>query len=207
MFKSYAHGGSASGPGSRLWKAGRVALDRDTIVEIAYDALRDRGLGGLTMRRLAQDLGVQPGALYYHVASKQELLAAVGERILAGSAGAAPTDDPVGAAQAIRAALLEVRDSAEIVSFVHAYRPDALPALHGLETIFAARLPSSVARLAAGTLICFVLGFVAEEQNFAELVRANLAGSARDPETSDAAFTFGVRAILEGLEHGDLDRG
>jgi len=181
-----------------------MALDRAHIVEVAYGALRENGLGGLTMRRLAQELGVQPGALYYHVASKQELLAAVGERILAGST--ASTADPAEAARQIRAALLEVRDSAEIVSFVQAYRPEALPALRALEEIFAARLPREPARLAARTLTNFVLGFVAEEQNFAELVRAKLATATPNPDYSDEAFAFGVRAIVDGLAHREPGR-
>ena len=183
-----------------------MALDRARIVEVAYGALRERGLGGLTMRSLAQELGVQPGALYYHVASKQELLAAVGDRILAGATGAASTDNPAEAARAIRAALLEVRDSAEIVSFVQAYRPEALTPLRHVEEIFAAALPRERARLAARTLISFVLGFVAEEQNFAELVRAELASATPNPDYSAEAFTFGVRAILDGLEQRAVGR-
>ena len=46
-----------------------MALNRTQIIAAAAATLRERGLAGRTMRRLAQDLGVQPGALYHHVAS------------------------------------------------------------------------------------------------------------------------------------------
>jgi AcrR family transcriptional regulator len=41
------------------------------------------GLADVTMRRVASTLGVQPGALYYHVESKQALFAAMSQVILA----------------------------------------------------------------------------------------------------------------------------
>src|SRR3954469_9426174 len=95
------------------------------------------------MRGLAQDLGVQPGALYYHVANKQELLAAVAARILDDGPGAAgdPPRDPRAAAQGLPAALLRVRDGAEVVSFVQAFRPDVVRPTRELHRLFADRLP------------------------------------------------------------------
>lgn len=176
-----------------------MGLSRAQIVDVAFATLRQHGLGGMSMRRLAQDLGVQHGALYYHVASKQELLAAVAERILAEGLGETLAPDPLRAACEIREALLPVRDGAEVVSFALAYRPAALAPLSDLHRLFAGRLPSREARWAARTLVHYVLGFVAEEQNRAELVRARILDSDPDQSGSRAAFEFGVRAILNGL--------
>ncbi len=63
---------------------------RDDVIDAALDILQERGLPGLTMRRLAQSLGIQPSALYWHVADKQSLLAALSARILAPAAPAPP---------------------------------------------------------------------------------------------------------------------
>jgi AcrR family transcriptional regulator len=53
---------------------GRTRLGRQLVLRAAV-ALADRdGLEGFSMRRLAQDLGVVPMALYKHVANKDELL-------------------------------------------------------------------------------------------------------------------------------------
>jgi AcrR family transcriptional regulator len=177
-----------------------MALSQPQIVDAAYVMLRQHGLSGLSMRRLAQDLGVQPGALYYHVASKQDLLAAVAERILGDSAQAISATDPAGAAWDIRQALLPVRDSADVISFVQALRPQTLIPLQRLEQLFASQFPDRQACWAAQTLIHYVLGFVAEEQNHAELVRAKiLAGQPSEAESREA-FQFGVHAILQGLD-------
>jgi AcrR family transcriptional regulator len=52
----------------------RTRLSRSLVLEAAV-ALADRdGLEGFSMRRLAQELGVVPMALYKHVANKDELL-------------------------------------------------------------------------------------------------------------------------------------
>ncbi len=173
-------------------------MTRAQIVDGAFDALAERGLTGLSMRRLAQDLGVQPGALYYHVASKQELLAAVATRILDGASFTAA--DPRGAAQELRAALLRVRDGAEVVSFVQAFRPDVLAPATRLRSLFADPLGAREAEWAARTVVHYVLGFVAGEQNRAELVRAGIVDEdpVREAESAEA-FLFGIDAILGGL--------
>lgn len=177
-----------------------MALSRTQIVDAAYVMLRQYGLPGLSMRHLAQALGVQPGALYYHVDSKQDLLAAVAERILANSAQTISTTDPAQAAWDVRQALLPVRDGADIISFVQAFKPETLGALQQLRQIFARQFPDQRADWAAQTLIHYVLGFVAEEHNRAELVRAKILTDQPSEAESSDAFRFGVQAILQGLE-------
>ena len=49
-------------------------LDRDRLIAAGFAQLEDDGLDGLSMRRLAQRLGVQAPALYWHIGDKAELL-------------------------------------------------------------------------------------------------------------------------------------
>jgi len=51
----------------------RVPLNRDRVLRAAV-SLADAGIEGLSMRNLAQELGVVPMALYKHFANKEELL-------------------------------------------------------------------------------------------------------------------------------------
>ncbi|MBB2921943.1 TetR family transcriptional regulator [Cellulomonas cellasea] len=75
-----------------------MSLSRVQVVAAALEILDEYGLGDLTMRRLATSLGVQPGALYWHVANKQALLAEVADAIVADlpglTAGEAPERAP-----------------------------------------------------------------------------------------------------------------
>lgn len=57
-------------------------LNRETIVQAALRFIDDGGAQGLTMRALAQDLGVAPMALYRYVHGREDLLEAVVDRLL-----------------------------------------------------------------------------------------------------------------------------
>ncbi|TFV67807.1 UNVERIFIED_ORG: TetR family transcriptional regulator [Bacillus sp. AZ43] len=52
----------------------RTPLSRDRVLRAAVSLADDAGIDALSMRRLAQELGVVPMALYKHVANKDELL-------------------------------------------------------------------------------------------------------------------------------------
>ena len=52
----------------------RTTLNRDRVLQAALALADEHGLDGFSMRRLAQELGVVPMALYKHVANKDELL-------------------------------------------------------------------------------------------------------------------------------------
>lgn len=54
-------------------------LQRDTVVRAALTLLNEVGLDGLTTRRLAERLGVQQPALYWHFKNKQALIGALAE--------------------------------------------------------------------------------------------------------------------------------
>jgi AcrR family transcriptional regulator len=52
----------------------RAPLSRDRVLRAAVALADDAGIESLSMRKLAQELGVVPMALYKHVANKDELL-------------------------------------------------------------------------------------------------------------------------------------
>jgi AcrR family transcriptional regulator len=59
------------------------AVDRPTLIAAALRVIDTEGIGALTMRRLATELGVSPMAPYRHVASKEELLRVVAAEVVA----------------------------------------------------------------------------------------------------------------------------
>lgn len=60
--------------------ATKVDLSRVVIVDRALEIADIEGRDAITIRRLAQEFGVTPMALYWHFGNKDELLAAMGDR-------------------------------------------------------------------------------------------------------------------------------
>ncbi|NJP80070.1 TetR family transcriptional regulator, partial [Streptomyces sp. AA8] len=91
-------------------------IDRAQVAETALRLLNEVGLEGLTLRRIAQELGVQAPALYWHFKNKQELLDEVATEMFRRMAGSLTAVDTgtwqeflTGAARAIRSFLLGYR--------------------------------------------------------------------------------------------------
>ena len=60
----------------------REPLTRDRVLRVAIDRADEGGVEALSMRPLAQELGVVPMALYKHVANKDELLDAMVDAVM-----------------------------------------------------------------------------------------------------------------------------
>ncbi|WP_328473775.1 TetR family transcriptional regulator [Actinoplanes sp. NBC_00393] len=92
--------------------AARTALSRERIVEAAIELLDTRGESGLTFRALSAQLKTGAGAIYWHVANKDELLAAATDAVLAGllTSGAAGAT-PQGEIRAVALGLFDAIDT------------------------------------------------------------------------------------------------
>src|SRR6201982_1385077 len=62
-------------------EAERPRLSKRTVTENALKLADADGLDALTIRKLAQHLGVTPMALYWHFRSKEDLLEGVAEQV------------------------------------------------------------------------------------------------------------------------------
>ena len=68
----------------------RKPLDRVTIVNAGIAIADERGLAGLTMRKVASELGFEVMSLYNHIANKNDLLAAMADQVAANVEPPAP---------------------------------------------------------------------------------------------------------------------
>ncbi|MFH5821186.1 TetR/AcrR family transcriptional regulator [Georgenia sp. AZ-5] len=75
-----ADGAIASGPSGG---AGRAPLTRERVLGRAVAIADEKGLGALTMRSLAQELGVKPMSLYHYVANKDAILDGIVDMVFA----------------------------------------------------------------------------------------------------------------------------
>ncbi|MGW6690864.1 TetR/AcrR family transcriptional regulator C-terminal domain-containing protein [Streptomyces sp. NPDC054961] len=97
----------------------RTPLSRDRVLRAAVAFADTAGIEALSMRRLSQELGVVPMALYKHVANKEELLDGMVEVAFAGIEDQAPRSDWKGAVRGrilgARAALLTHTWAAQVI--------------------------------------------------------------------------------------------
>jgi len=59
-----------------------MAVTRDDVIQTAIQLLQEVGLDGLTLRRLATELGISAPTLYWHVKDKRELLDLMSEEMV-----------------------------------------------------------------------------------------------------------------------------
>jgi TetR/AcrR family tetracycline transcriptional repressor len=195
-----------------------VRINREQVLTAALDLLDEVGLDQLTMRRLATALGVQNGATYWHFRSKQALLEAMADAMLAGVADVAP--GPWDArvpelATRLRRALLARRDGARVFSGVFFPLPNALAygdALIG--SLLDAGLSPRDAAWTADTITYHVVAHTIEHQLAVSTPDTGRLAAAVDPSTHphlhaalphvpsphpDEHFHHGLDLILAGV--------
>jgi len=184
-----------------------VQLHKRDVVDAATALLDDYGIADLTMRRLARELRVSPGALYWHFANKQQLLGAVADRILE-SVDDVPADwrDRVaGICARLRDALLSHTDGAELVSASFAAGQSQAMAQILARLAHAAAdagVHPTHAELAARTVVYYVLGFTADEQSRLQWDAAGAElpdGQSVIADDAGGRFRFGLALLITGI--------
>ena len=185
----------------------RVQLHKRDVVDAATTILDEYGISDLTMRRLARELNVTAGALYWHFANKQQLLGAVADRILepVGDAPGGWRDRIAGLCGSLRDALLSHTDGAELVSASFAAGQSSAMAqivARLTEAATDAGVEPANAELAARTVVYYVLGFTADEQSRLQWDAAGAElpdGQSVLTEDPSARFAFGLRLLVDGI--------
>ena len=210
----------------RPW-AGREKLSREGILEAALQVVDGEGMGALSMRRLAAELGVDPMAIYHHLPGKGAVISGMvgmvyGEMRAPEEAGGAWRDLARENARALRDVTREHPNL--VLHLVSSPEAGAAAALEANERLFGALVgagfPPRMVLRAADLVVDYVNGFAlgeaggplggpGERDRFRALLDAQPAG--RFPalrrvyggvteEESRSDFEFGLDVILAGLE-------
>ncbi|MEU6347602.1 TetR/AcrR family transcriptional regulator C-terminal domain-containing protein [Streptomyces sp. NPDC046977] len=189
--------------------------ERDRIVAAALAALGEKGIEGVTLRSVADRLGVRHNTVRWHIESKARLFELMSDEIIAGCTAAPLPDDwaerVFELSSRYRARLLHYRDGARLVAGVGTYEPATLD--YAEVMISALRGSGATAQVAAWahfTILYFLLGISQEEQAVDTVDPATKIDRARYPtlwESSrylgpsefDARFRFGLQSILARL--------
>ena len=103
----------------------RIPLNKDRVLLAAVALADERGIDALTMRNLAEELGVEAMSLYYHVANKEALLDGIVEvlgREIEDALGGFGVPDGIDWKTALRSRILTARS----VMLEHPWAPGVL---------------------------------------------------------------------------------
>jgi AcrR family transcriptional regulator len=201
---------------TRRTQRGEPSLSRDSIIAASIDLLDAGGDGGLTFRALSERLGTGAGAIYWHIANKDDLLDAACDAIVAQTmATAAGSAAPQDAIRAIGLGLFDAIDDHPWVGAQLARAPARMPMVRILEGIgsrvAAMGLQGNALWLGGSTLLHYILGVAA--QNAANRAYAQTHGLEREDyleavgaewsqlDADAYPFTRGIAAQLR--EHDD----
>ncbi len=169
-------------------------LQPNTVIRAALDLLNEVGVDGLTTRKLAERLGVQQPALYWHFRNKRALLDALAEAMLAENhTHSVPRADDdwrsflIGNARSFRQAQLRFLCEAGF---------SAGDAVNALMTISYFTV-GAVLEEQAGDSDAGERGGTVEQAPLSPLLRAAI--DAFDEAGPDAAFEQGLAVIVDGL--------
>lgn len=175
-------------------------MSKAGIVDAALGILDQYGLADLSMRRIADALGVQAAAIYWHFANKQTLLAAVSDAILAGQAPCDESMSIAGWARDLREVMLTHRDAAELVAASLAVGLcTRIPDAGAVEVLEAEGWPPDDARRATRAIVHFVLGHVIQEQTRQNLLAVGVLTSPT-PALDEDGFELGLRMLVSGVQ-------
>ncbi|MDQ3146433.1 MAG: TetR/AcrR family transcriptional regulator C-terminal domain-containing protein [Actinomycetota bacterium] len=184
---------------ARARTAKRTALSRQVIVTTALELLDQEGLGALSMRRLADALGVGTMSVYSYVADKADLIDGVAECVLADVRLPSPGDPWVESTRRL----------------AHSFRGVALSHPAAFQLLLArGPQPSRTALWAEVASVFREAGLSTEESHrlFRAVSRfvigwclAEISDTKRR-EGGDEDFAFSLDALLDGLERR-LPRG
>lgn len=182
----------------------RPVLSVTSIVDTALGIVEKYGLGDMSMRRVATELGVAPGALYWHIKNKQSLIVQLAHRIvgqclpLHEGAPDSAVPRPEELAASLRAGLMGVRDGAEIFALglsLGSLRAAVL-SLFQHSFVHWQGLDEQQAAVRAYTLVHFSLGAVSTEQAASQLAEI---GEETPDGDAGAFYDAGVGLIVRGM--------
>ncbi|MFJ2742951.1 TetR/AcrR family transcriptional regulator C-terminal domain-containing protein [Streptomyces sp. NPDC087440] len=146
-----------------------MAISRAAVVDAALEVLEQQGLDMVTMRSVADRLGVQHNSVRWHVDNKRRLLVLMSDAVLADLDVAAlplPWEDRVRAlARWCRGAILARRDAARLLAGLATTEPNTYRfADTMIHTLLDAGFSHRTAAWANWTIFYLVLGIAQEQQ-------------------------------------------
>ena len=151
------------------------SLSRDRIIEASIELLDSSGESGLTFRALSERLATGPGAIYWHIANKSDLLAAACDAVVARTMNGTVVTTPEATIRAVALGLFDVIDEHPWVGSALTSSPGLSPIVRILERvgqqIRALGVPDEQQWASVGALMAYILGVSRQNAANGELAR------------------------------------
>ncbi|MFF1874127.1 TetR/AcrR family transcriptional regulator [Kitasatospora herbaricolor] len=207
-----------------MGRPSRALLSREIIARSALQVVDEHGPDGLTMRALAERLGVKAASLYNHMAGKDELLDALADLVnaeidLTPLAGLTTADWRPGLAAYVRGYRAVFLRHPHTIALLARRRVEAERQLLGYDTLLAGLgriglAPADAAEAAAAidylvlgsALETFTAGFTRDPAEYrprhpalAEALEASALRGGGPGGLDDRGFELALRLLLDGL--------
>jgi len=151
------------------------SLSRDRIIEASIELLDSSGESGLTFRALSDRLATGPGAIYWHVANKNDLLAAACDAVVARTMNETVVTTPEATIRAVALGLFDVINQHPWVGSALTSSPGQSPIVRILEPIGqqirALGVPDEQQWTSVGALMAYILGVSRQNAANGQLAR------------------------------------
>jgi AcrR family transcriptional regulator len=151
------------------------SLSRDRIIEASIELLDSSGESGLTFRALSDRLATGPGAIYWHVANKNDLLAAACDAVVARTMTETVVTTPEATIRAVALGLFDVINQHPWVGSALTSSPGQSPIVRILEPIGqqirALGVPDEQQWTSVGALMAYILGVSRQNAANGQLAR------------------------------------
>jgi AcrR family transcriptional regulator len=156
------------------------SLSREQIIEASIELLDGSGEGGLTFRTLSERLATGPGAIYWHVANKSDLLTAACDAIVARTMNAplasiSPGATPQSTIRLIALAMFDAIDAHPWVGSALTRAPGQSPMVRIVERIGqqirALGVPKKEHWVTVSALLNYILGVAGRNAANGQLAR------------------------------------
>ena len=152
------------------------SLTRESIIEASIELLDSNGESGLTFRALSEQLATGPGAIYWHIANKSDLLNAACDAIVARTMNAPIVSaTPEATIRALALGVFDAIDAHPWVGSALTRVPGHLPMVRVLERIGqqvrALGVPDDQQWEAVSALMAYILGVSGQNAANGQLAR------------------------------------
>lgn len=188
-------------------------VDQAKIVRIALEILQEEGYKSITIRKIAEKLGIKSASLYWHIKNKNELLELVADEIC--KEIKFPDTNAMWDKQLMQIAfewrerLLSIRDSAVVLSETAPTTPHRIQLIETIHTIFKnAGMSNEDTFSSLWFFNTYTISFILDEYRFIEISKkgSSMPDTGQPPALNlsipdmDKEFHFGMEIMITGLK-------